>query len=51
MKNLTEIRIMQDLTNKKRIPVNSVSEKQKKAFKSLQTRGLIKKENNFWVAA
>ena len=48
MKSLNEIRVMQELSIKKRIPVSSVPDKYKKVYKALEAKALIRKENNFW---
>lgn len=48
MRNLNEIRIMQHMSVKRRIPEGSVPEHLKKAYKSLVKKGLLVKENNFY---
>ena len=50
MKNLNEIRVMQELSIKKKIPVSSVPDKYKKVYRQLHSKGLIMQENNFWRA-
>ncbi len=49
--SLNEIRVMQSLSVKKRIPFASVSDKDKKTFRQLHQRGLIGRDENNWQLA
>lgn len=49
--SLNEIRVMQRLSLKKQIPFSSVSDKDKKIFRALYSRGLIERDESFWKLA
>jgi hypothetical protein len=47
--SLSEIRIMQHLSLKKKVPFNNVPDKEKKIYRQLHNKGLVRQDGTSWV--
>lgn len=46
--SLNEIRVVQTLSVKKRIPFTAVPDKEKKIYRQLHQKGIVKQNGKFW---